>query len=106
VKVLGVASNQRSALVPNVPTFAEQGYPEQQVSVWWGIAAPAKTPTAILDRLNSEILAAGASPTMRTRLLEMGAEPITTTRAQANAFLDEEIVRWGKVVKSSNAQAG
>jgi tripartite-type tricarboxylate transporter receptor subunit TctC len=105
VKVLGVASNQRSALVPNVPTFAEQGYPEQQVSVWWGIAAPAKTPTAILDRLNSEILAAGASPTMRTRLLEMGAEPITTTRAQANAFLDEEIVRWGKVVKSSNAQA-
>jgi tripartite-type tricarboxylate transporter receptor subunit TctC len=105
VKVLGVASNQRSALVPNVPTFAEQGYPEQQVSVWWGIAAPAKTPTAILDRLNSEILAAGASPTMRTRLLEMGAEPITTTRVQANAFLDEEIVRWGKVVKSSNAQA-
>lgn len=105
VKVLGVASNQRSALVPNVPTFAEQGYPEQQVSVWWGIAAPAKTPTAILDRLNSEILAAGASPTMRTRLSEMGAESITTTRAQANAFLDEEIVRWGKVVKSSNAQA-
>lgn len=105
VKVLGVASNQRSVLVPNVPTFAEQGYPEQQVSVWWGIAAPAKTPTAILDRLNSEILAAGASPTMRTRLSEMGAESITTTRAQANAFLDEEIVRWGKVVKSSNAQA-
>ena len=105
VKVLGVASNQRSVLVPNVPTFAEQGYPEQQVSVWWGIAAPAKTPTAILDRLNSEILAAGASPTMRTRLSEMGAESITTTRAQANAFLDEEIVRWGKVVRSSNAQA-
>jgi len=105
VKVLGVASNQRSVLVPNVPTFAEQGYPEQQVSVWWGIAAPAKTPTAILDRLNSEILAAGASLTMRTRLSEMGAESITTTRAQANAFLDEEIVRWGKVVKSSNAQA-
>ena len=105
VKVLGVASNQRSALVPNVPTFAEQGFPEQQVSVWWGIAAPAKTPTAILDRLNSEILAAGASPTMRTRLSEMGAESITTTRAQANAFLDEEIVRWGKVVRSSNAQA-
>ena len=105
VKVLGVASNQRSVLVPNVPTFAEQGYPEQQVSVWWGIAAPAKTPTAILDRLNSEILAAGASPTMRSRLSEMGAESITTTRAQANAFLDEEIVRWGKVVRSSNAQA-
>ena len=103
VKVLGVASPQRSRLVPNVPTFAEQGYPEQNVSVWWGIAAPAKTPTAILDRLNKEILAAGASESMRTRLAEMGAESISTSRAEANAFLDEEIVRWGKVVKSSNA---
>jgi len=105
VKVLGVASQQRSALVPNVPTFAEQGYPEQQVSVWWGIAAPAKTPPAILDRLNREIVAAGNSASMRARLTAMGAESITTTREQANAFLDEEIVRWGKAVKSSNAQA-
>ena len=104
VKVIGVASNQRSALVPDVPTFAEQGYPEQQVSVWWGIAAPAKTPAAILDRLNREIVAAGNSPAMRTRLTEMGAETITTTRAQANAFLEDEIVRWGKAVKSSHAQ--
>jgi tripartite-type tricarboxylate transporter receptor subunit TctC len=103
VKVLGVASPQRSKLVPDVPTFAEQGYPEQNVSVWWGIAAPAKTPVAILDRLNKEILAAGASASMRTRLSEMGAESLSTTRAEANAFLDEEIVRWGKVVKSSNA---
>lgn len=105
VKVLGVAAAKRSTLVPNVPTFAEQGYPEQQVSVWWGIAAPAKTPTAILDRLNKEILAAGASASMRTRLTEIGAESLSTTRAEANAFLDEEIVRWGKVVKSSNATA-
>ena len=104
VKVLGVAANQRSTLVPNVPTFAEQGYPEQQVSVWWGIAAPAKTPTAILDRLNREIVAAGNSPSMRARLAGIGAETIITTREQANAFFDEEIVRWGKAVKSSNAQ--
>lgn len=104
VKVLGVASSQRSALLPDVPTFAEQGYPEQQLSVWWGIAAPAKTPPAILDRLNREIVAAGSSPSMRTRLTEMGAESLTTTRQQANAFVEEEIVRWAKVVKSSNAQ--
>jgi tripartite-type tricarboxylate transporter receptor subunit TctC len=104
VKVLGVAAPQRSALLPNVPTFAEQGYPEQQVSVWWGIAAPAKTPVAILDRLNKEIVAAGASASMRTRLSEMGAESLSTTRAEANAFLDEEIERWGHAVRSSNAQ--
>ncbi len=104
VKVLGVAAPQRSSLLPNVPTFAEQGYPEQQVSVWWGIAAPAKTPAAVLDRLNKEIVAAGASPAMRQRISEMGAESISTTRAQANAFLDDEIVHWGKAVKTSNAQ--
>jgi len=105
IKVLGVASRERSSLLPNVPTFAEQGYPEQQVSVWWGIAAPANTPVAVLDRLNKEILAAGASASMRQRISEMGAESLAMTRAQANAFLEDEIVRWGKAVKSSNAQA-
>jgi len=104
IKVLGVASTQRSSLLPNVPTFAEQGYPEQQVSVWWGIAAPNKTPVAILDRLNKEIVAAGASAAMRARISELGAESLSTTRAQANAFLDEEIINWGKAVKTSNAQ--
>ena len=104
IKVLGVAARERSTLLPNVPTFAEQGYPEQQVSVWWGIAAPANTPVAVLERLNKEILAAGASSSMRQRLSEMGAESLTMTRAQANAFVDDEIVRWGKAVKSSNAQ--
>ena len=104
IKVLGVASTQRSSLLPNIPTFAEQGYPEQQVSVWWGIAAQNKTPVAILDRLNKEIVAAGASAAMRARISELGAESLSTTRAQANAFLDEEIINWGKAVKTSNAQ--
>jgi tripartite-type tricarboxylate transporter receptor subunit TctC len=104
IKVLGVASDKRSELLPDVPTFAEQGYPEQKVSVWWGIAAPAKTPAAILDRLNREIVAAGSSPSMRTRLSAMGAESLTTTREQANAFVEDEIVRWAKVVKASKAQ--
>jgi tripartite-type tricarboxylate transporter receptor subunit TctC len=105
IKVLGVAARERSTLLPNVPTFAEQGYPEQLVSVWWGVAAPANTPPAVLDRLNKEILAAGASASMRQRLSEMGAESLSMTRAQANAFLEDEIVRWGRAVKSSNAQA-
>lgn len=105
IKVLGVAARERSTLLPNVPTFAEQGYPEQLVSVWWGIAAPANTPPAVLERLNKEILAAGASASMRQRLSEMGAESLSMTRAQANTFLEDEIVRWGRAVKSSNAQA-
>ena len=104
IKVLGVAASQRSNLLPNVPTFAEQGYPQQMVSVWWGIAAPSKTPQPVLDLLNKEILASGASSAMRSRLTELGAETLVTTRAQANAFLEEEIANWGKAVKSSNAQ--
>ena len=104
IKVLGVAASQRSNLLPNVPTFAEQGYPQQMVSVWCGIAAPSKTPQPVLDLLNKEILASGASSAMRSRLTELGAETLVTTRAQANAFLEEEIASWGKAVKSSNAQ--
>ena len=104
VKVLAVAADKRSELLPDVPTFAEQGYPAQKVSVWWGIAAPAGTPEPILDQLSAAILAAGESESMRTRLEQMGAQPMRTTRQEATAFVEEEIVRWGETVRSSGAK--
>jgi tripartite-type tricarboxylate transporter receptor subunit TctC len=104
VKVLAVAADHRSALLPEVPTFAEQGYPTQKVSVWWGIGAPAGTPPPVLQRLNDSIVAAGKSEALRQRLAQMGAEPMETSLTQAQAFVDDEIVRWSKVVKDSGAK--
>ncbi|MDO8279617.1 MAG: tripartite tricarboxylate transporter substrate binding protein [Burkholderiaceae bacterium] len=102
IKVLATAADKRSTLLPNVPTFAEAGYPEQKVSVWWGIMAPGGTPPAILDRLNREIVAAGNSTTMRDRLTAMGAEPLSGTRQQFGEFLEQEIARWGNAIRKAN----
>src|SRR5258707_718961 len=68
VKALGVASDERSAALPDVPTFAESGFADFRVSVWYGIMAPAATPKQIVAQLNRDIVAALASPEMLERL--------------------------------------
>ena len=105
VKALGVASDERSAALPDVPTFAESGFADFRVSVWYGIMAPAATPKAIVAQLNREIVAALASPSMSERLQAMSAKPLPGTAAQFGAFFNEEMARWARVVKASGAKA-
>lgn len=105
VKVLAVADTKRSEILPNVPTFAEAGYPGQRVSVWWGVMAPAGTPRERINFLNREITQAVKSASMQQRITAMGArafEPLTPE--QAGQFLDAEITRWASVVKASGAK--
>jgi tripartite-type tricarboxylate transporter receptor subunit TctC len=104
VKALGVASDERSAALPDVPTFAEAGFADFRVSVWYGIMAPAATPKDIVAKLNREIVAALASPEMRDRLQAMSAKPLPGTPAQFGAFFAEEMTRWARVVKASGAK--
>jgi tripartite-type tricarboxylate transporter receptor subunit TctC len=105
VKALGVASDERSPALPDVPTFAESGFADFRVSVWYGIMAPAATPKAIVAQLNREIVAALGSPAMSERLQAMSAKPLPGTSAQFGAFFNEEMARWAKVVKTSGAKA-
>jgi tripartite-type tricarboxylate transporter receptor subunit TctC len=105
VKALGVASDERSAALPDVPTFAEAGFADFRVSVWYGIMAPAATPKEIVAQLNREIVAALASPEMRERLQSMSAKPLPGTPAQFGAFFADEMARWARVVKASGAKA-
>ena len=104
VKALGVASDERSAALPDVPTLAEAGLADFRVSVWYGIMAPAGTPKAIVSRLNREIVAALASPEMRERLLAMSLKPLPGTPADFAAFFADEMTRWARVVKASGAK--
>ncbi len=105
VKALGVASDERSAALPDVPTLAEAGFADFRVSVWYGIMAPAGTPKEIVARLNREIVAALASPDMRERLLAMSLKPLPGTPADFAAFFAGEMTRWARVVKASGAKA-
>lgn len=104
VKALAVASVERSAVLPQVPTFAEAGYPEFRISVWWGIMGPAGMPNALVTQLNREILAALASPEMKERLQTLSARPIGGTPEQFTKFFADETARWARVVKASGAR--
>lgn len=105
VKALGVASDERSAALPDVPTFAEAGFTDFRVSVWYGIMAPSGTPQAIVVQLNREIVAALSAPELRERLQAMSAKPLPGTPAQFAAFFADEMTRWARVVKTSGAKA-
>ncbi len=105
VRVLGVADDKRSDVTPEVPTFAESGFPEQQVSVWWGVMAPAGTPSEVVARLNRDIVAAVRTKSMQERISTMGAatrDPMTPR--QFGDFIESEITRWGGAVKASGVQ--
>jgi tripartite-type tricarboxylate transporter receptor subunit TctC len=102
---LGLATLKRSPFLPDLPTIAESGYPGYEAVGWVGIAAPAKTPPAILDKLNAEVVKIINQPDVRERLQTLAFTPIGDTRAQFAAYIKSEIAKWGKVVKESGARA-
>jgi tripartite-type tricarboxylate transporter receptor subunit TctC len=104
VKALAVASVARSEALPQVPTFAEFGYPDMRVSVWWGIMGPAAMPKELVAQLNREIVAALSSAEMKERLKTLSAKPIGGTPDEFARFFADETKRWAKVVKASGAR--
>ena len=104
LRALALSSAKRSPLVPDVPTLAEAGYPGIEALGWIGMAAPAGTPTAIIDRLNHEIAAILHDPEVRPRLEEMGFTPLGDSPQASRKFIEDEIVKWGKAVRDSGAK--
>ena len=97
---LAVTGAQRSALIPAVPTFAEAGFPGYDVPLRWGIAAPAGTPRAIVEKLNRALNGALASDEVRQRLAIEGAEPQPTTPQEYAGIIDREVTMWSDLVKA------
>jgi tripartite-type tricarboxylate transporter receptor subunit TctC len=102
LKGLGIAAARRAAIVPNVPTYAEQGFPNFTAASWVGIFAPAKTDPRVLETLNSTINKVLASTTIKARLNTLGLDPITASQAEAEKTFREEIARWRDMVKALN----
>jgi len=89
----------RTALLPDVPTVAESGFPGFNATNWYGIVAPAKTPAATLDRLNREIVKVLTMPEVKEKLAGQGLNPASTTREEFGARLAAESASWGKIIK-------
>lgn len=102
---IAVTSMKRSTMAPEFPTIAESGVEGFEVITWFGILVPAATPKDIVNKLNSEIVQVLAQPKIRDQLVNMGFEVVPNTPEQYAAFLKDENVRWGKVVRDLGLKA-
>jgi len=102
LKALGISSAKRDPAMPEVPTFVESGLPGFVVTSWMGILAPANTPRAIVDRLQTEIAAVLQLPDVRARYAVLGIDPVGNKPEEYAAQLKADLDAWGPVVKKAN----
>ena len=104
LRALGIASLKRSTMMPEVPTISEAGVPGFEVISWYGLLAPAGTPSDSVQRLNSEVTRSLHEPDAIERLKSIGAEAVTTSPAEFGAFITREIAKWSKVVRAAGVR--
>jgi tripartite-type tricarboxylate transporter receptor subunit TctC len=105
LRALATAAAGRDPQLPEVPTMLEAGVNGVEVSVWYGVFAPAKTPPEIVQKVADGVIGATRDPEVRRRMLEQGAMPVGSTPEEFSKTLREEVARWAEVVKVSGARA-
>ncbi|HVL37358.1 MAG TPA: tripartite tricarboxylate transporter substrate binding protein [Burkholderiales bacterium] len=100
LRALAVSTEERSPLLPEVPTFREAGFPGMTQRGWFGVFAPVATPRPIVERLNREVLAATASEEARGRFERDGLERMTFTPAQFEGFIRDDVAPWARTLKA------
>ena len=101
LRAIATTGAKRTPAAPEIPTVAEAGVPGYEVSTFYGMSAPAKTPRAIIDRLNRDTVRALNAPDVRERLNGLGADPVGNTPEQYTEFMKNEIAKWAKVIKAA-----
>jgi tripartite-type tricarboxylate transporter receptor subunit TctC len=105
VRALATTGDQRSSVLPDIPTVAEAAVPGYEATIWLGIMAPAGTPKPIVDKLNAEIQKALAKPELREQWAQQGAVPMVMTPAEFDAYIRKDIEKWAQVVKAAGIKA-
>ncbi len=104
LRAIGVASSTRLPQIPDVPTLAESGVPGFEATQWYGVVAPARTPSAIVEQLAAEIRKSLAAPELKSRLESEGAQPANMGPAEFRTLIRSEIERWAKVIRAAHIQ--
>lgn len=105
LRALGLVGDKRSAVMPDVPTLAEQGIKNVSMSQWYGLFAPAKTPKAVVDRLNKELNATLSEKNVVKKIEEQGADVETSSPEQMKSLVQRELTRWRGVVAAAKIKA-
>lgn len=101
LRPLAVTTVKRSEFLPDVPTFAEAGYPSVEINAWYGLFATGGTPAAVVQRLNAVLREALAEPAVREAFLKQGLDPQPTSVAEFQKLVATEIVKWARVVRAA-----
>ena len=101
LKVLAVSRSERTPLLPEVPTFAEAGFPAINQKMWFGLFAPSGTPAGAVDKVQGEVARAVKLPEVRKTLENQATEPAGSTPREFRAVIDAEVLAWGKVIKET-----
>jgi len=101
INAIAVGGPKRSRAAPEIPTFAESGYPDFDVDFWYGLLAPAATPREIIAKLNQDVAEILNTPEMREVLTNQGLEPVTGTPEEFGALMRTDLARWASVIKTA-----
>ncbi|MBI3042135.1 MAG: tripartite tricarboxylate transporter substrate binding protein [Betaproteobacteria bacterium] len=102
LRPLAVTGERRVSAAPNVPTFKESGLPGVFVVIWYGLLAPARTPSAIVDRIARSVAEVAAMPDVKERMTRSGAEPVGSKPSEFGPYFRSERTRWVKIAKQAN----
>jgi len=105
LRALAVVAPQRSSALPEVPTVAEAGLKDFEVTTWYGVLAPAGTPQPVVRRLNAELVKVMHAPEMKEKLTATGTEPLTSTPEEFAAYIKREMAKWGDVIRKAGVKA-
>lgn len=104
LKALAVTGAKRSALLPDVPTVKESGFPDFVVNGWYGILAPAGTPKPVVDKLNKAFANAANDPAVKKQLAGYGYEVVASTPQEFSQHIDKELAQWQKIIKEAGVK--
>jgi tripartite-type tricarboxylate transporter receptor subunit TctC len=105
VKAIGTTGRKRSAVLPDVPTIDESGVPGYEATIWLGLLAPKGTPTDIVKRLNEAVSKIASQPDVQQAWAQQGATALVMDPVTFQKYLQDDIAKWAKVIRSANIKA-
>jgi tripartite-type tricarboxylate transporter receptor subunit TctC len=105
LRAIAISTAARSPAIPDLPTVAEAGVPGYESSLWYGVLLPARTPPAIVARLNETVNAILREADVGERFAALGAEPLGSSSAEFGKYIGAEVIKWGKVIKAVGIRA-